>query len=404
MGFNKEKIKQIRNLMLLAALLVLGIIYSEKIFSGAVFLVDILKPFLYGGVIAFILNILMKAIEEKFLKVWKGKAAKKLKRPFSMVLAIVVIVLIFAIVFGMVLPQMAMTISEIGKKIPAFMDSMLVQFEELAKNEPILVDWIKQLELMEINWDSIVTSIISFLKNGAGNMLNSTFTVAGSIISGVVNGVIAFVFALYILSQKERLSNQGKRIVSAYLPVNIGDKVLEICSLLYKNFSSFITGQCLEAVILGSMFVICMTIAGMPYALVVGVLIAVTALIPIVGAFIGCAVGAFLILMNNPLQALWFVVMFLVLQQIEGNLIYPKVVGNSVGLPSIWVLMAVSIGGSLFGVSGMLMFIPLMSTCYALLRESVNKRNALKMKAQPQIKERQEENTNSAEQRKKSRK
>ncbi len=404
MGFNKEKIRQIRNLMLLAALLVLGIIYSEKIFSGAAFLVDILKPFLYGGVVAFILNILMKAIEEKLLKGWKGKAAKKLKRPLSMVLSIVMIVLVFAIVFGMVLPQMALTVSEIGKKIPAFMDSMLEQFEELAKNEPILMDWIKQLESMEMNWDSIVASIISFLKNGAGNMINSTFTVAGSIISGVVNGVIAFVFALYILSQKERLSNQGKRIISAYLPMSIGDKVLEICSLLYKNFSSFITGQCLEAVILGSMFVVCMSIAGMPYALVVGVLIAITALIPIVGAFIGCAVGAFLILMNNPLQALWFVVMFLVLQQIEGNLIYPKVVGNSVGLPSIWVLMAVSIGGSLFGVSGMLMFIPLMSTCYALLRESVNKRNALKMKAQPQKKAQQEENANPAEQRKRNRK
>ena len=267
------------------------------------------------------------------------------------------------------------------------MENILPKIEQLVKDEPIIADWVNQLESVEINWDSIMNNIISFLKNGAGNMLNSTFNVAGSIISGVVNGVIAFVFALYILSQKERLANQGKRIISAYLPVSVGDRLLEICSLLYKNFSSFITGQCLEAVILGSMFVVSMSLARMPYALMVGVLIAVTALIPIVGAFIGCAVGAFLILINNPLQALWFVILFLVLQQIEGNLIYPKVVGNSVGLPSIWVLMAVSIGGSLFGVSGMLMFIPLMSTCYALLRESVNKRNAAKMKAQVEEKE-----------------
>ncbi|MDE7047223.1 MAG: AI-2E family transporter, partial [Lachnospiraceae bacterium] len=310
-----------------------------------------------------------------------------LKRPVSMILSIIAIVLVLAIVFGMVLPQIALTVSEIGKKIPVFMENILPKIEQLVKDEPIIADWVNQLESVEINWDSIMNNIISFLKNGAGNMLNSTFNVAGSIISGVVNGVIAFVFALYILSQKERLANQGKRIISAYLPVSVGDRILEICSLLYKNFSSFITGQCLEAVILGSMFVVSMSLARMPYALMVGVLIAVTALIPIVGAFIGCAVGAFLILINNPLQALWFVILFLVLQQIEGNLIYPKVVGNSVGLPSIWVLMAVSIGGSLFGVSGMLMFIPLMSTCYALLRESVNKRNAAKMKAQVEEKE-----------------
>ena len=239
---------------------------------------------------------------------------------------------------------------------------------------------------MEVKWDEILENILYFLKSGAGNMLNSTFNVAGSIISGIINVVIALVFALYILSQKERLSSQGRRIISAYLPVRAGDRILEICSLLYRNFSSFIAGQCLEAVILGTMFVIFMSIFHMPYALVVGVLIAVTALIPIVGAFIGCAVGAFLILINNPLQAFWFVVLFFVLQQIEGNLIYPKVVGNSIGLPSIWVLMAVSIGSSLFGVIGILLFIPLMSTCYALLRESVNRRNALNVKM-PVIKE-----------------
>ena len=223
-----------------------------------------------------------------------------------------------------------------------------------------------------------MNNLIHFLKNGAGDMLDSTVSMAGSIISGVVGMVIAFVFALYILAQKERLADQGLRILSAYLPARIGDKVLEICRLLSKNFSSFITGQCLEAVILGTMFVVFMSIFRMPYALVVGALIAVTSLVPIVGAFIGCAVGIFLILINDPVQALWFAVLFLVLQQIEGNLIYPKVVGNSVGLPSIWVLMAVSVGGSLFGVMGMLVFIPLLSTGYALLRDSVNKRNALR--------------------------
>jgi len=380
MEFNREKMKQIRKLMVLAAVLALAVIYSEKVLWGGAFLLGIMRPFIYGGGVAFVLNIPMKLIEEKLLVRRKNKAAKKWKLPLSMVLSLALILLVLAVVIGMVLPQIALTAAEVGRKVPAFMEQMVQMFEQLAEDEPALADWAGKLETMEINWDSIQENIVHFLKNGAGNVLNSTFNVAGSIISGVVNGAIALVFALYILAQKERLASQGKRLISAYLPARIGDRLLEICSLLYKNFSNFITGQCLEAVILGAMFVVSMSIFRMPYALMVGVLIAVMALIPIVGAFIGCAVGAFLIMINNPLQALWFVVLFLVLQQIEGNLIYPRVVGNSVGLPSIWVLMAVSIGGSLFGIAGMLMFIPLMSTGYALLRESVNKRNALKAK------------------------
>lgn len=378
MEFDREKIKQIKRLMVLAAVLVLAVIYSEKIFYGVLFLAGILKPFLYGGAVAFVLNIAMKWIEERLLGRLRGERAKKLKRPLGIVLSLVLIALVLAAVVGMVLPQMGATVSEIGKKIPAFMEQAASEVGRLAEENPVLADWAEGLGSTEIKWDEVLNNLIHFLKNGAGDMLDSTVSMAGSIISGVVGMVIAFVFALYILAQKERLADQGRRILSAYLPARIGDKVLEICRLLSKNFSSFITGQCLEAVILGTMFVVFMSIFRMPYALVVGALIAVTSLVPIVGAFIGCAVGIFLILINDPVQALWFAVLFLVLQQIEGNLIYPKVVGNSVGLPSIWVLMAVSVGGSLFGVMGMLVFIPLLSTGYALLRDSVNKRNALR--------------------------
>ena len=368
MEFSRGKIKQIRHLMLLAAVLVLVLIYSEEVFQGVGFLFGILSPFVIGGAVAFVLNIPMRAFEEKLLGSWRGRSAGKVKRPVSMILALVAVVLIIAVVIGTVVPQVAATAAEVGRKIPAFTDEIIEELEQLTNRYP-------QLKELEMNWDNILNSIFDFLKNGAGDVLNSTVTMASGIISGVVNAVISFIFALYILSQKENLSDQGRRIISAYLPEAVGAKLLEICSLLYRNFSSFITGQCLEAVILGTMFVISMTLFQMPYALMVGVLIAFTALIPIVGAFIGCAVGTFLILIDNPLQALWFVILFLVLQQVEGNLIYPKVVGNSVGLPAIWVLMAVSVGGSLFGVSGMLLFIPLMSSGYALLRESVNKRN-----------------------------
>lgn len=375
MEYSREKIKQIRNLMFLAAFLVLAVIYSERIFEGVGFMIGILSPFLVGGVIAFVLNIPMRVYEEKLFSKWKGRSAAKIKRPICLVLSLVTVALVITVVIGTVVPQVASTATELGKKIPAFMEDVMEELDQLTKSYPQLKDQVEKLEALELDWDSMLNSIFDFLKNGAGDMLNSTVSVASGIISGIVNGVISFIFALYILAQKERLEDQGRRVISAYLPERIGKKMLEICSLLYRNFSSFISGQCLEAVILGTLFVISMSIFGMPYALMISVLIAFMSLIPIVGSFIGCVVGTFLILIENPMMALWFLIWFLVLQQLEGNLIYPRVVGNSVGLPPIWVLTAVSLGGSLFGVTGMLLFIPLMSTCYALFKESVNNRN-----------------------------
>lgn len=375
MGFDKEKIRQVRWLMVLAAVLVLALMYSSVVFKGLALGIGIIKPFIIGGAVAFALNLPMRGIENTLFKRWKGKAADRLKRPVSMVMAIVAVVLVINLVIITVLPQVTKTAGELGNKIPVFVDNLITEMDKLSKNYPQLQEQVAKLENLEINWEKVVDNVVAFLKNGVGSVITSTYNVASSIIGGVVNGVIALIFALYILNQKEKLASQGRRILSAYLPKRAEKKTSHVLALLYRNFSNFITGQCLEAVILGTMFVISMTIFRMPYAVLVGVLIAFTALIPIVGAFIGCVVGAFLILINNPIQAVWFVVLFLVLQQIEGNLIYPKVVGSSVGLPSIWVLMAVSVGGSLFGIAGMLFFIPLMSTLYSLLRDSVNSRN-----------------------------
>ena len=378
MEFSKEKLKQIRWLMVLAALLVLAIVYSSQVLTGVQFAFGIAKPFLYGGVIAFVLNIPMRALEETALKRWKGKVAGKMKRPLCMVFTLVGVVLVVALVGIIVIPQITVTAGELGRQFPKFMESVGTLLDNLAKEYPDLEQQFHRLKEIDINWETLIGTVWDFLRNGAGDVISNTFSLASGIISGMVNGTIAFIFALYLLAWKERLADQGKRVLSAFLPEKVNRKILQICALLYKNFSSFITGQCLEAVILGTMFVIAMSLCGMPYALLVGVLIAFTALIPIVGAFIGCVVGAFLILIDNPVQAVWFIVLFLVLQQIEGNLIYPRVVGNSVGLPSIWVLMAVSLGGSLFGVAGMLFFIPLMSSCYYLFKESVNARNEKK--------------------------
>ncbi len=375
--WSKGKIRQMRGLMVFAALLVLALIYSKTLYNGGLLVLEMFKPFLYGGAIAFVLNLPMKWVEGKLLGKWKGKAASKLKRPISIAGAVVLLILIITVVIGTVIPQLTEAMVKLGNAIPAFLERVALILQHYSEKYPELKTQAEQLQNLEVNWPDIAAKVAGFLKTGVSSMLVSTFSVAGSIIGGVVNSFIAFVFAIYILGQKEKLADQGKRILTAYLPPRASKQTLKVFSLLHKNFSNFITGQCLEAVILGLLFVIAMSIFKMPYAVMVGVLIAFTALIPVVGAFIGCAVGAFLILLDNPVMALWFVVLFLIIQQIEGNLIYPKVVGNSVGLPSIWVLMAVSLGGSLFGVVGMLFFIPLLATAYSLLRESVNKRNGV---------------------------
>lgn len=378
MEFEKEKMKQIRKIIIWLGIVILLLIYSKEVFRGLAVAFNIMKPFVYGGIIAFILNLPLRFVEEKLFAKWTGKSAAKYKRSLSIFLSILLLCGIITLVVAMVVPQVMQTIVELGNKIPPFIEQALLQLEEQSVNYPEFQQYLEQIDLSDINWDTLWNNILTFAKSGMTSMLSSTFSMATSIIGGVVNSLIAIIFSLYILGQKEKLADQGKRILSAYASDKWNGRIMKVCSMLYRNFSNFISGQCLEAVILGMMFVVTMTILGMPYAILVGMLISFTALIPIVGAFIGCFVGAFLILVDTPQKALWFIILFLLLQQIEGNLIYPKVVGSSVGLPAIWVLMAVSVGGSLFGIFGMLSFIPLVSTFYMLLRDDVNERNERK--------------------------
>ena len=234
--------------------------------------------------------------------------------------------------------------------------------------ESLLADWNME------DWKNITQKAAELLQTWGGGIVSSGSMVIGGVVSGVSTFIIALIFSFYILLQKEKLGRQGRQVLYALLPERRADRTLEILRLSSRTFSSFLSGQCLEACILGTLFVVSMTIFRMPYALLVGVLIALTALIPIVGAFIGCGVGALLIAIADPWKALGFVVLFLVIQQVEGNLIYPHVVGSSVGLPSIWVLAAVTLGGKLMGIMGMLLFIPLCSVLYALFRDYVKTR------------------------------
>ncbi len=367
MELNRDNMKKIRGLIVFAVVVVVLGLHWEKVLILAGACVSMISPFLLGGAIAFVLNVPMRAIENHT----PLKKMRKIRRPVCLVLSIALVAGVLAVVIFVVGPELVNTAVSLQKNIPIFFENVQTQAAELFARNPGILMYIEE---MEVDWDKVGKDIMGFLSSGAGSVVASTFNAAVSIISGVTNFCIGFVFAVYVLLQKETLGRQMKRFVRAYLPDHLGDRAIKVAALTEKTFSNFLAGQCMEAVILGTMFFVTLTVMKIPYALLIGVLIAFTALIPIFGAFVGCAVGTFLILMVSPVQALVFLVVFQVLQQLEGNLIYPHVVGGSVGLPSIWVLVAVTIGGSVMGVLGMLVFIPLCSVIYALLREDVNMR------------------------------
>ena len=370
MDLSKMSIKKIRELIVFTALLVVALWKFDVVLGVLKTIWDIIFPFVLGGAIAFLTNVPMSFLEKKiFEKVKKkNKIVRKLKRPISLILTIVLVVGVIALVMFGVIPQLTRTMGTLVTSINDFIPQMQSWIGEFFHNNQEIMNLVDQIEF---DPDQAIKWGISLLGNGAGNMMNTTMSAVGSIVSGVATFFIAFSFACYILFQKEKLHIQIRKVFFAFLPRQKADAFLKVCSLTYRTFANFLAGQCLEAVILGSMFVVTLSILRMPYALLIGVLIAFTALIPIFGAFIGCAVGSFLIFMVSPQQAILFVIVFLVLQQIEGNLIYPHVVGESVGLPSIWVLAAVTIGGNLMGIVGMLVFIPLLSVLYTIFREFV---------------------------------
>ena len=368
MELNQENIRKIKEIILFTAVIIVCLWKYETVLDILFFVLNILTPFILGGAIAFVLNVPMNFVQRHLFDEERIKVLQKMARPVSMILVLIAVFGIVAIVMFILIPQLGETFANLGRSIQAFIPQLQEWAARLFNDNKEIMDTVNNLEF---DWNKIMDTGINFFKSGAGSVVDSTITAAKSIVSGLTTFFIAFVFAIYILLQKEKLGVQAKKVLFAFVRRGRAEATVEVLSLTYNTFSSFLTGQCVEAVILGSMFAVSMTILKLPYALLVGMLIAFTALIPIFGAFIGCGVGAFLIFMVDPMKALIFVVLFLVLQQIEGNLIYPHVVGNSVGLPSIWVLVAVSIGGSLMGVVGMLIFIPIVSVVYALFWEIV---------------------------------
>lgn len=366
---NKEQKKHMIEVVAFAILLYCGILHLDVVWNVVCHILSLFMPFIAGGAIAFIFNVPMKLIEKHLFP--NSQKFEKFRRILAYILTLVLVVGILFLCMVVIIPELIRTGKNLGQQITA---SFLAVQSEL---RTYAVKWPSVMAFLEnSDWD------ISSLSGSVSGLLQSTasriFSSGLGIISGFINGTVAFfigiVFSVYILFQKEKLSCQIKKILYAFFSEQRADTIISIASLANRTFANFLSGQCLEACILGTMFVIIMSILKFPYAMLIGVIIALTALIPIVGAFVGCAVGMFLIVMVDPIQSIWFLILFLVLQQIEGNLIYPHVVGNSIGLPSMWVLVAVSVGGSLFGIWGILIFIPLSSVCYALFREFIHNR------------------------------
>ena len=335
------------------------------------FIGGLLSPFLFGAVLAFILNVPMREMEKRLTCI----KPVGLRRTAAILLTFIALILVMVAVVLLVIPQIGATFEILVPRIAAFAQKVEEQFVTFLAANPDLMEMVSaNIDLESLDLSGLIQKIMGVVGNSVSTIATSAVSVVGGITGALVDGVIGLVFALYGLARKDILARQGKRLLYAFLPEHVSDETVRILALTNRTFSNFISGQCLEAVILGGLFFVAMFLFRMPYITLISVLIAVTSLVPLVGGFVGCFVGAFFILVNNPMQALWFVVMFLIIQQIEGNLIYPRVVGGSIGLPGMWVLAAVTIGGDLMGVVGMLLMIPLSSVLYTLLREITNKR------------------------------
>jgi predicted PurR-regulated permease PerM len=335
------------------------------------FLKGIFSPFILGALLAFILNVPVRFFETKLGKLKN----EKVRRITAICLMLLAVVLVIAAVLLLLVPQIEETVKNLVEQLPNFFVNVSDRVNLFLEQHPKIRDMLGLEDgYLGVEWKTVVETVLSALESSISTILGSAVNLLGSLASGIINAVFSIIFAFYCLARKETLARQGRKLLYSLLKEKHADELVRILRMTNSTFSNFITGQCIEAVILGLLFVPTMAIFKMPYIPLICVVITVTALVPLVGAFAGCILGAFFILVNDPMQAVAFVLMFLVIQQFEGNVIYPKVVGESIGLPGMWVLLAVAVGGGLMGVMGMFLMVPLASVVYTLLREFTNKR------------------------------
>lgn len=369
--FDKKTLRRIF-FLILGIIVIYWLLHEpDRVKSFFATIKNILTPFIIGGVLAFILNVPMRAFEG----ILKGIKRDKLRRICALLLTLVCVALIVALVCVLLIPELSETMGQLIPKSKETFNRMWEKGNRYLESHPDVKEWLNEkLDLKSFNWSTFVDRVMNALGSGINFLVPQAVTAIGSVVSTFASAFIGIAFAIFALFQKETLSRQGRKILYALFPERISDYVVRTLRLTNSTFSDFLSGQCVEVCILGSMFAITMAIFRMPYIPLVSVLVAVTAFIPVVGAWMGCIVGSFLIFMNNPIQAVWFIILFIVLQAIENNFIYPRVAGNSVGLSGMWVLIAVTVGGKLMGVFGMFLMIPVMSVLHVIIRDAVNNR------------------------------
>ncbi len=370
MELSKKTVKRVLLIITFTVVLIWAVYNHSMLLDYLGRLYSLVSPFVVGLCMAYVVNVIMRPIERMWLKLlsrFRGNWVERLKRPICLLLSILLIIGIICAVVFLIMPELSKSVSSLVSMVPTYVSEVEGWWETLSAS---LDKYGLELPKFDFNPDKLV----DFLKDGGTAVINTTLSATTSIVVAVINIVLALAFSIYVLAQKETLKRQSKKVLSKLMKPESMQKLLDMLDLINRTFTNFITGQLTEAVIIGALCFIGMSIFGMPYAPAISVLVGFTALIPVFGAFIGTAVGAFLILLIKPIQALWFVVFIIVLQQFEGNLIYPKVVGKSVGLPGIWVLVAVTIGGNAMGVVGMLISVPLCSVLYVVARNAVNGR------------------------------
>jgi len=363
-------------------ILYLAIYYWEAVSDGLALLIGALSPIVTGFSIAYVLNILMSFYERHYFTRYANRAiVQKSRTPVCVVAAILSFAAIIAVIIMLIVPELISCIKFLVSQIPPFINSLLDNdFVTRIVPDDVLSS------LASVNWQQIVSRVAQFVVSGVSTAAEALFSAISSVVSVIITAFISIIFSVYFMFSKQTLKNHSRRIIHSYLP-RYENKIIHVFSVVNDCFHGFIVGQSLEAVILGVLSVVGMMIFGFPYPQMIGAFIGFTAIIPVAGPYIGTIVGAVMIMTVSPVKALLFILFIIVLQQIEGNLIYPKVVGNSIGLPAVWVLAAITIGGGIMGIFGMLIGVPIFASVYRLIREDVTKReNAEAMKAAPQIK------------------
>jgi len=389
MDLEKNK-KTIMELILFTVIVIFAFINISYIWIFIKYVIKIFMPFIIGAMMAFVLNVLLNVVENKIFKKLNQKNTKtwqKIKRPISLVTTFIMIIALIALILGLIIPQLKNTVELFTENFDSYKTESVELLEKVG---------IKQENINELNknLENLKDEVTNYVNENKNEIMQTTVGVATSVFGTITSIVLGIVFAIYILLKKEDLTRQFKKLTKAYLPEKKQKTLEEISSLSNKTFGNFVSGQCMEALIIGVLCFIGMLILQIPYAATISVLVGFTALIPVFGAFIGTAVGAFLILMVDPGKALIFIIFIIILQQLEGNLIYPKVVGNSVGLPGIWVMVAVTVGASIAGILGMLLSVPICSILYSIVRTKVNNRIDQKNKEKIKIKSTTKKKTN----------